>query len=155
MASGRDSRIQAAKDAVADQKLSFRRAAERYDLPKSTLFDHTHGDITRCGAGRPTTLTELEEKCIVRSCQEMAEIGFGIDRSMVGAVVHNYLNSEGRESPFKDGVPGRKWWTGFLRRWPTLSERRPQHFPSNRAQASTPEAMDRFFESLKVNKYRH
>lgn len=134
-------------------EMSIRRAAEIYDLPKSTLYDHTHGHKTKCRAGRLTILTELEEKTIVRSCQELAQLGFGIDRHTMGAVVRNYLLAQGRETPFKDGVPGRKWWTGFLRRWPSLSERKPQHFPSNRAEASTPEAMDSFFQHLTVKIY--
>ena len=146
--------MQAAKNAV-EQGLSIRRAAERYDLPKSTLCDHMHGKMSRTRAGRPTILMELEEKTIVRSCQELAKMGFGLDRFTVGVVVQKYLAAQGRESPFKDGVPGSKWRTGLLRRWPSLSERKPQHFPSNRAQASTPETIDFFFQNLQVNKNKN
>ena len=56
--------IQAAKLAMQSEKLSLRRAAERYDVPKSTLHRHRQTDV-RCGAGRPTVLTEEEEKVIV------------------------------------------------------------------------------------------
>lgn len=148
----REDRIQAAKAVVDAGEISMRRAAMRYDIPKSTLHDHISGHKTKCRAGRPTILSELEEKVIVRSCQELAQLRFGVDRHTVGAVVHNYLSTQGRETPFKDGTPGIKWWRGFLRRWPSLSERKPQHFPSNRAEASTPEAMDSFFQHLIVNK---
>ena len=44
-----------------------------------------------------------------------------------------------------------------MRRWPSLSERKPQHFLSNRAQSSTPEVMDNYFQKvqviLKINNY--
>ena len=118
----RNKRVQAAATAVSSGQLSLRVAAERFGIPKSTIRDHSSGDRTRIGAGRPTLLTELEEKGIVRSCQELSEIGFGVDRHIVGLVIHKYLVSEKRENPFKDGIPGQKWWQGFLRRWPCLSE---------------------------------
>ena len=68
--------IEAAKKAIQSDGLSFRKAAERYDLPKSTLYDQVTGS-KRCGTGRPTVLTNDEEKSIVRVCQELAESGFG------------------------------------------------------------------------------
>ena len=149
----RAANIQAAKQAIASEKLSLRQAGERYDVPKSTLHRHVQTDSGRCGAGRPTVLTEEEEKTIVRSCQELARIGFGLDRILVARVVRDYLKAKERDNPFKDGVPGQKWWTNFFRRWPSLVQRKPQHFPRNRAEASTPTVMDHYFENLKVNGY--
>lgn len=150
MTTSRLESVARAKKAIASEGLSLRKAAERYGLPKSTLYDQVCG--RKCGAGRPTVLTYEEEKSVARSCQELARLGFGLDRFLVGKVIRNYLINQGRETPFKDGVPGQKWWTGFLRRWPSMSERKPQHFPTNRANASTPEVMDQFFTNLKVNK---
>ena len=150
MASDRNKRLQAAVDAVRSKQMTLGRAAERFDLPKSTIRDHSSGGYSRYGAGRPTVLTELEEKSIVRSCQELAELGFGVDRCMVTKVIYNYLASQRQDNPFTDGIPGKKWWQGFLRRWPDLSERKPQHFPANRANASSPQVMDHYFENVKV-----
>ena len=147
---GRDQRVAAAKKAVESSKLSLRTAEERFDVPKSTIHDHLTGRCTKIGAGKPTVLTEEEEKSIVRSCQELAQSGFGLDRIMVGRVVRDYLAAQKRENPFKEGVPGKKWWQGFLKRWPSLSERRPQHFPTVRAQASTPEVMNQYFLNVQV-----
>ena len=48
------------------------------------------GEVNEVGAGRPTDLIK-EEKSIVRSCEELAQL--------VGRVVRDYL---------QDGVPG-KW----------------------------------------------
>ena len=80
----------------------------------------------------------------------LADLGFGVDRSMVAQVIYSYLLSQKRENPFKDGTPGKNWWQGFLRRWPSLSERKPQHFPVSRANASSPEVMDRYFKNVQV-----
>lgn len=148
MAINRLDSIQAARKAMESEGLSLRKAAERYGLPKSTLYDQVVGG-RRCGAGRPTVLTNEEEKSVVRTCQELAQLGFGLNRFLVGKVIRDYLLDQGRESPFKDGVPGQKWWAGFFCRWPSLSERKPQHFPTNRANASV---MNQYFANLKVNK---
>ena len=64
------SRIDAAKEAMQSQGLSLRKASERYGVPKSTLYYHLSSGM-KCGAGRPTVLTEEEEKSIARSCQEL------------------------------------------------------------------------------------
>ena len=93
------SRIDAAKEAMQSQGLILRKAS---------------------------SVKWYEEKSIARSCQELASIGFGLDRWLVGRVIHDYLLVQERETPFKDGIPGQKWWTGFVRRWPSLSERKPQ-----------------------------
>jgi hypothetical protein len=40
----------------------------------------------------------------------------------------------------ESGEPGYKWYRLFLQRWPTLSLRKAQNLPKNRAVASSPEA---------------
>lgn len=139
-----------AKEAVDTMQSSLRVAEERFDVPKSTIHDHVTGRSKKAGAGSPLVLTIEEEKSIVRSCQELDQSGFGIDRIIVGRVVRDYLHSQERDTPFRDGVPGKKWRQGFLRRWPSLSERKPQHFPITRAKASTPEVIDNYFQNLQV-----
>ena len=84
-------RVAAAQKAVETRQLSLRLAGERFDLPKSTIQRHVQGKSMKVGAGRPTDLT-IEEKSIVRSCEELAQL--------VGRVVRDYL---------QDGVPGKKW----------------------------------------------
>ena len=34
-----------------------------------------------------------------------------------------------------DGVPGKDWWQRFLKHWPSLTERKPQHLSKSRAEA--------------------
>ncbi len=143
-------KLEKAIELVQTKQLSLRVAAERYDIPKSTLYRHITGESKRLGSGRPTVLNAEEEKAIVRICQELAQSGFGLERVLVGCVISNYLKTIGRETSFSDGIPGKKWWQGFLTRWPQLSERKPQHFPSSRAMASTPEVMDNYFQALQV-----
>ena len=51
-------------------------------------------------------------------------------------VVCDYVTDVGRHHPFYEGVPGKHWWSGFLARWPSLAQRKPQHLPKQRAVAS-------------------
>ena len=43
-------------------------------------------------------------------------------------------------------IPGRDWWKCFLRRWPCLSECKPQHLSKKRAKASHPEIINGWFD---------
>ena len=73
----------------------------------------------------------VEEEEIVITCQFLQELGYGLTCDIVTRVVHAYLQDQKRVSPFRDGVPGADWWEGFLGRWPTLSERKPQHLSAS------------------------
>ena len=77
---------------------------------------------------------------------------------MVEHVVIDYLQANGRSGAFPSSRPGKDWWRCFLRRWPSLVERRPQHLPSLRAKAVTEAAVDAWlgkvtakFTELKLN----
>ena len=62
-----------------------------------------------------------------------AQRGFGVSKDMV--------NHSG---------PGRRWWEKFLKRWPELTLRSPEHLSKSRVQASTPEVINMFFDGLEV-----
>ena len=47
-------------------------------------------------------------------------------RELVASVVMDFLQKVSRPHPFKE-KPGFDWWVGFLKRWPQLVERKPQH----------------------------
>ena len=101
------------------------------------------------GAGRPTILTPAEEHEIVVSCQVLQELGYGLTRDIVSDVVYSYLKEKCIQSPFKNRVPGPDWWRGFMRRWPTLTERKPQHLSTKRAAAGSEEMLQGWFEAVK------
>ena len=81
--------------------------------------------------GRPTVLSQQEEEEIVITCQVLREMGFGMTREMVANVIMEYIRDKGLQSPFAHGKPGGDWWLGFMRRWPQLSERNPQHLAAS------------------------
>ena len=106
------------------------------------------GKSGKVGAGRPTVLTPAEEKEIVVTCQVLQELGYGLTREIVTDVIHHFLKDQGRLSPFKDSSPGPDWWQAFMGRWPSLSERKPQHLSAKRASAANPDTLKSWFEMV-------
>ena len=145
-----EEQLLAAIEAVKVQKMTVTLAARKFNIPATTLYDHTKGRLTKIGAGAPTVLTPMEEKEVVTSLQVLAEIGFGLTKELAGVVIHNYLKDQpDRPNPFRDGTPGKDWWNGFLKRWKkSLAVRQPQHLSTHRAVSATPEVMDAWFERV-------
>ena len=136
--------LQSAIKAVKGGK-SVSAAAAEFGVPKSTLYGHMHG---RIGSGAPTVLEHRDEQQSVITCPVLAEMGFGITRPLVERVVAEYVRENGIANPFANGTPGKDWWQRFMRRWPALAERKPQHLSKRRAQAANSECIKAFFDSL-------
>ena len=132
-----DEQLQAALQAIRSGEMKPYSAAIRFGIPSSTLYDHMHGKSKKRYGGRPTTLTDAEEKEIAIACQVLQQFGFPLTTDIVGVIVSEYLTTCGRKNPFKDSTPGYDWWCGFLRRWPELSQRKPQHLPRHRAEGAS------------------
>ena len=125
----------------------MRSIARIYGVPSTTLHDHLKNKAARVGAGRPTILTPAEENEIVISCQVLQELGFGLTKETVGAIVVDYCCSIGRNNPFR-GQPGPHWWRGFQSRHPTLVSRKPQHLPKHRAIAGNQATVEGFIAKV-------
>ena len=54
-----------------------------------------------------------------------------------------FLQNVSRPHSFKE-KPGYDWWTGFLKRWPKLAERKPQHLSQKRAEGANYETIHGF-----------
>ena len=68
-------------------------------------------------------------------------------RELVAGVVMDFLQKVSRPHPFKE-KPGYDWWAGFLKRWPQLVERKPQHLSKKRAEGANYETIHGFFERV-------
>ena len=136
--------------AVKQRNMKVSTAASKFGIPQSTLYDHVNKGCIQIGAGAPTVLTHAEEKEIVVSLQVLQEIGFGLTKELAGLVIRDYLRDQPfRPNPFNHGIPGRDWWQLFLKRWSKdISERKPQHLPTNRATSATPEVFDEWFKRV-------
>ena len=121
-------------------------AARLHGVPKTTLHDRLSGrSSSGAKVGHPTTLTQEEEDEIAETCIVFAEWGFGLGRREVESVVQEFLKVTNRKNPFKDGVPGEGWWSGFLKRHPRIAKRKSQHLQMVRAQVSRQDILDHWF----------
>ena len=70
------------------------------------------------------------------------------DKGHCPSIVMENLHNIGRPNPFQQDRPGKDWWLGFMRRWPCLTERKPQHLPANRATALTEGAVSTWIDKV-------
>lgn len=134
-----DEQLQSAIEAVRNGQMKPHRAAVTYGIPPSTLYDHLKGKSKKRYGGKPTVLSNEEEKEIATVCEVLQQFGYPLTREIVGGIVKEYLLDRERPNPFRNSVPGPDWWRGYLKRWPNLAERKPQHLPKCRAQGARPE----------------
>ena len=106
----------------------------------STLHDHAKGQYTKVGAGGPTVLS-AEEREIVMTCIVLGDMGFGLTKDLVNTIFM-YLEENKIENPFSGNIPGKDWWTRFKKRWPCISERKPQHLSKKRSLAACPDIVN-------------
>ena len=135
-------------------KVSLRSVAKKYRIPPTTLHDHVQKTVSEHRPGKPTILTEDEEREIVYCCQVLQELGFGLTKENVTSVVCSYLTNAGRSNPFTNGRPGRDWWGRFLKRWPNLKQRKPQNLPKQQALAGNPHTIMEYFNKVSKLLYR-
>ena len=140
--------MKAAIDEVQSGKMTQYRAAKLYKIPRQTLNDRLTNKVKSGNVGRPIRLSVAEEKEIVEACIIFSEWGYGIGKKEVISIVADYCKSKKKPSIFPNGVPGRRWWSGFLKRNPQIAMRKPQSLQIARAKAGSPDVIDHWFFSI-------
>ena len=59
-----------------------------------------------------------------------------------------YLEENKIKNPFLGNIPGKDSWTRFKKRWPCISERKPQHLSKKRHLAAYPDIVNDWFDTL-------
>ena len=139
-----DGQIAKAVDAVRCQGLTVRRAAESYDVPKSTLHDRLSGRVLAGGcSGPPKYLTDEEEEQLEDFLIGSASVGYARSRQQVMQLVGEVVSHKGLASNVTHG-----WWEGFRKRHPKLTLRTAAPMSYARAMASDPETIGNYFDLL-------
>lgn len=132
---------------------SLQQAAKDNNVPFSTLRRRVErmrrGEAGEVKKGGRTLLPEHVERKLVAWILEMADKGLGVSKAEVGMKVREMVDTSGANHPFREGVPGRKWWNLFLARWPQLAERKAQTLDKGRAMALNAEALNGFFVNVR------
>lgn len=93
-----------AVDAVLKDGVSVRRAAEEYDIPKSTLGDCISGRILPGAvSGSGKYLPDREEEELARFLLECASIGYPRSRQEVIAIVQRLCDRSGIQKVVSHG----------------------------------------------------
>lgn len=109
-------------------------AARMFGIPRTTLFFKTNGkNPLGKNAGAPTVLSTKEEQGIVDWIFEIASMGFPTTKRQLLVSVQMYLNKLERKTPFTNNLPGKKWYSAFLKRHPNVAQRTSQSLTKARA----------------------
>ena len=135
--------------AVLSHTLSIRQAAERFNVPKSTLHDRCIGKV-QPGAvyGKKPIFSQDVERQIANSIKDAAHQGFGITRSQLMVKAGKIARDLNLKTPFKNGIPGDEWLAGFLKRNPDISLRQPMPLTSRRMKCLNRQVITQYFNDL-------
>ena len=96
--------------------LSYRRAAEKYGIPRSTIVDKVNKTHPKVLGGQPV-LNMKDENMLVEGILRAAHWGFPLSSMDVRYIVKGFLDRSGRrEVRFKNNLLGVEWATSFLKR---------------------------------------
>ncbi len=144
-----DVSMSAAVDSVIKENRSLREASRLYNVPLESLRRRVNGSVPLyCRPGPPTVLTDEEEKLLAEYLIKMADMGFGLSRERVMSTAYSIVTKSHRQHPFNNGMAGRAWFEGFLRRHPNLTIRSPQPLSYCRAFNANHETISDFYGKL-------
>jgi hypothetical protein len=137
--------LEKAYNEVMAKKMSIRRAAEEYGVPRTTLQDRVSGKIPlHANRGHRRLLTDPEEKALANIIVGCAFIGFAKSRQDILAIVQRILQTKGVTSaPVTHG-----WWYSFKKRHPHITLRQAEPLAYARAAATNPEIIAKYFDLL-------
>ena len=134
---------------VRSNKLTMRKAAQQYGIPKSTLALYISGKLQiGVRSGPASILSPEEEQRIVDYAVHMGQIGYERTREQIFDIVAKIVTKDGRPNPFVDGKPGRKWWASFKKRHPEISLHTPERLQLARAKCCIPEVLGAWYEEF-------
>ena len=138
-----DVSMQKAARAV-EEGLSLRKAAELYEVPKSTLYDRVTGR-TKFGAksGPEGYLTAVEEAELLNFLLRCSDIGYAHSRKQILSIVQRIVDGKGIDTIVTNG-----WWERFCQRHPEVTLRTPAPLSFSRAIASDRESINSYFDLL-------
>jgi hypothetical protein len=128
---------------------SVKRAAEIYNVPRTTVQDRRAGKPSRRDC-EPNSkrLNKLEEEAIVERILEESARGFAPTKADVRAMADKLLQE--RES----NPTGKNWVDNFVKRTPELRTRWSRPYDHQRAACEDPVAIQRWFDLVQAMKQK-
>jgi hypothetical protein len=98
-------------------------------------------------SGPPTIMTYEEEKAFCNWIITCSTLHIPTPKSICNQKASMILERRGSKFNTKTGLPSKKWWYGFYKRWPQVASRKPQPLSKGKA-LLTKEHVDAFFTDL-------
>ena len=122
---GKLSRARRALLAIEHEKVSIKKAAEKFDLSYGYLYRRWSGEVDVDKRKGPSpVLSKAEEESMAKWLKEMSERGMGLKPYEFMDFVQEFVKKDKRKTPFKDGRPGYDWYYAFLKRNENIVELR-------------------------------
>ena len=161
--------MEQAVNAVLERRLSIRNAAKTYGLKKSTVayaLKNRQGVTEEPRAnpvtppGRPSPSPNLKRKTVFSNKQEKEFVEYLLKCQLMN---HGLTPKEARKLAFewgkligvetpeswvRDDIAGVDWFSGFMKRNPELSIRKPENTSQARAAGFNPVVVNLFFDNL-------
>ena len=127
-----------------EQGMSVRKAAELFNVPKSTLHDRITGRVdVGARSGPQPYLSFEEEEELASFLIRIAKIGYPHTKKQVFALVQRIIDSKGITATITNG-----WWNRFCQRHPKLCLKTAVPLAYSRAMATDPNVLNRYFDLL-------
>ena len=111
--------------AIEHEKVSIKKAAEKFDLSYGYLYRRWSGEVDVDKRKGPSPVfSKAEEESMAKWLKEMSERGMGLKPYEFMDFVQEFVKKDKRKTPFKDGRPGYDWYYAFLKRNENIVELR-------------------------------
>ena len=129
----------AAVQSVRSGKLSIRKAAAEFNVPKSSLGNRINGRVEHGKKNGPDTLLDPAEEVELAAYHRtlVSKHGYAQSKDTVMRLATHMAEKRGKE--VKKGCVSEKWWQNFLKRHPEVSKRASQHETEDTLQESKSE----------------
>lgn len=127
------------------------KASKMYNVPRTTLRNKIQGKApeTSCRVGPESVLGPEVEDRLAKWILEMSKMGFPVNKDWLTYSVKHLLDEQNSTSVFKNNLPGRKWFEGFLRRHSRISEKKSEQLAKARS-ILTENRIKLWFNDIKI-----
>nr|CAI5862407.1 unnamed protein product [Callosobruchus analis] len=143
--------------AVQTKKMGYLKASKTFSVPRATLFrfvkekNDSIAEVVDKPIGRKPVLDRDIESQLVDYILVMEGLFYGLIRMDLRRLAYQVAVQNNIENPFREGVAGRYWLKGFLKRHQNiLSVRQPTGTSYARANGFTRERMNEFYDNLET-----
>ena len=128
--------------------MSMKKASEQFHIPYSSFHEHFYGLRKLRIRGAPSDLSKEEEQQLTDWLISMVERGYELSPTTLKMKVGEITIS--RDTPFREGIPGRGWMRGWRPRHPELTLRVSQALEIAQARGLCKENVKSFYDNFQM-----